>query len=99
MKPNRRIKELGSDSGKFYVDMLAVCNQLHNQMNSQSHCVISYGRIVQTSLGQRSDEEKLESIAKQASKAHGRSTIYRKSRISTQQSIDCKAQMRRVDFI
>lgn len=98
MKPNRRIKELGSDSGKFYVDMLAVCNQLHDQMNNRSHCVISYGRIVQTSLGQRSDEEKLESIAKQA-RPHGQSTIYKKSRIYTQQSIDCKAQMRRVDFI
>lgn len=98
MKPNRRIKELGSDSGKFYVDMLAVCNQLCNQMNSQSHCVISYGRIVQTSLGQRSDEEKLESIAKQA-RPHGQPTIYGKSRVWTEQSIDCKAQMRRVNFI
>lgn len=98
MKPNRRIKELGSDSGKFYVDMLAVCNQLCNQMNSQSHCVISYGRIVQTSLGQRSDEEKLKSIAKQA-RPRGLSTIYRKSRKYTQQSIDWKAQMRRVNFI
>lgn len=97
MKPNQRIKELGSDSDKFYADMLAVCNQLCNQMNSQSHCVISYGRIVQTSLGQRSDEEKLESITKQA-RPHGQPTIYRKSRIYTQ-SIDCKARIRRVDLI
>lgn len=98
MKPNRRIKELGSDSGKFYVDMLAVCNQLCNQMNSQSHCVISYGRIVQTSLGQRSDAEKFESIAKQA-RPLGQPTICGKSHVYTQQSIDCKAQMRRVDLI
>ena len=97
MKPNRRIKELGSDSGKFYVDMLAVCNQLCYQINSYSHCVISYGRIVQTSLGQRSDEEKLESITKQA-RPHGQPTIYGKSRIYNQ-SIDCKAQMGRVDLI
>lgn len=98
MKPNRRIKELGSDSGKFYVDMLAVCNQLHDQMNNSSHCVISYGRIVQTSLGQRSDAEKLESITIQA-RPHGQPTIYGKSRVYTQQSIDCKAQMRRIDLI
>ena len=98
MKGNRRIKELGSDSNKFYVDMLAVCNQLHDQINNQSNCVISYGRIIQTSLGQRSDADKLKSIAKQTI-PYGQPTIYEKSRIYTQQSIDCKAHMRRVDLI
>ena len=98
MKGNRRIKELGSDSNKFYVDMLAVCKQLHDQINNQSSCVISYGRIIQTSLGQRSDDEKLESIPKQA-RPHGQPTIYGKSRVYTQQSIECKAHMRRVDLI
>ena len=98
MKGNRRIKELGSDSNEFYVDMLGVCNQLHNQINNQSSCVISYGRIIQTSLGQRSDAEKVKSITKQAI-PHGQPTIYGKSYPYTQQSIECKAHMRRIDLI
>lgn len=90
MKGNRRIKELGSDSNEFYVDMLAVCKQLHDQINNQSSCVISYGNIIQTSLGQRSDAENLESITNLA-RLNSQPTIRGYSYAFTQQSIKCRS--------